>query len=65
MALVRDIEWEACLIEPRRNPELERQIRQEGGLGSKLAAVGKLLGTSRVQVMHLSIQVHFDYRTWV
>jgi AhpD family alkylhydroperoxidase len=29
MALVRDIEWEACLIEPRRDPELERQLRKQ------------------------------------
>ncbi|UCE85694.1 MAG: carboxymuconolactone decarboxylase family protein [Deltaproteobacteria bacterium] len=31
MVRVRDIEWEACLIEPRRDPELERQLRKQVG----------------------------------
>jgi AhpD family alkylhydroperoxidase len=28
---VRDIAWEACLLAPRRDPELERRLRKESG----------------------------------
>jgi alkylhydroperoxidase family enzyme len=31
VALVREIEWEACLLEPRRDPELEKRIRKQSG----------------------------------
>ncbi len=31
MALVRDIEWEACLLEPRRDREVERRVRRQSG----------------------------------
>lgn len=31
MTALQDIEWEACLLEPRRDPELERYVRQEMG----------------------------------
>jgi hypothetical protein len=31
VTLVRDIEWEACLLEPRRDPELEKRIQRELG----------------------------------
>ncbi len=32
MALVSDIEWEACLLEPRRNHDLERRLRKRGSM---------------------------------
>ena len=31
MALVRDIEWEACLLEPKRDREVERRVRRQSG----------------------------------
>lgn len=31
MALMREIEWDACLLEPRRAPEVERRFRRETG----------------------------------
>lgn len=32
MALVSDIEWEACLLESRRNHDLERRLRKRGSM---------------------------------
>lgn len=32
MALVSDIEWEACLLEPRRDRDLERRLRRRGSM---------------------------------
>ena len=31
MVSMQDVEWEACLVPPRRNPELEREIRKTWG----------------------------------
>ena len=30
MTALQDVEWEECLLEPRRDPELEREFRQAG-----------------------------------
>ena len=32
MAGLQDVEWEACLLEPRRDPAFERDVRREGGM---------------------------------
>lgn len=32
MSEVRQIEWESCLVEPRRDPELERYVRKHLGM---------------------------------
>jgi AhpD family alkylhydroperoxidase len=31
MTLVREIEWEACLVEPRRDAQLEKRLRKQTG----------------------------------
>ncbi len=37
MALMREIEWEACLLEPRQDAEAERLIRQTSGRARSMA----------------------------
>lgn len=37
MALMREIEWEACLLEPRRDREVERQVRLTAGSAGSMA----------------------------
>ncbi len=38
MASIRDVEWEACLLEPRRDLEVERRLRRRfGRVGAGLA----------------------------
>ncbi len=32
MASMQDVEWEACLVPPRKDPELEREIRKTWGI---------------------------------
>ena len=37
MASMRDVEWEACLLEPQRDPEVERRLRRRfGRVGASL-----------------------------
>jgi len=42
MSLMREVEWEACLVEPRIDPAFERRFRRE--VGRRGGAVGYLSG---------------------
>jgi alkylhydroperoxidase family enzyme len=59
------VEWEACLLEPVRNPDAERRLRKELGmvpagaryfLGSPwLTSALALLSTARLPMLHVSV----------
>ena len=68
MSTLETVEWDACLVDPRRDPELERQVRRAlGGVPHAvryLAACPWLVGsfirsaTTPFQLVHVDPELH-------
>ncbi|HXV36154.1 MAG TPA: carboxymuconolactone decarboxylase family protein [Myxococcota bacterium] len=56
MSLIREIAWESCLLEPRRNPQFERRFRRETGRSG--GPVSYFSGTSWLDDTAVAFSVH-------
>ena len=53
MTLMREIDWESCLLEPRRDPKFERRFR---AIEERFTAQGRALDTATIEEMEAAWQ---------